>query len=152
MPTRTMPVSGRWTWRCGSSSRTSIRLALPSLVTVCFSLAGGTGSGMVVDLARHLSNVKLGRRIPVIGVGQLPHSGDPEMYRNNPTLYTTLNDLDCMLDDDKNAGVTAVWGDLYRSPFTGGFFVVNPEQSWQRLTAYTTTGEKLRSGRTSRRW
>jgi hypothetical protein len=115
---------------------------LPSIVTVCFSLAGGTGSGMVVDLARHLSNVKLGRRIPVIGVGQLPHSGDPEIYRDSPTLYTTLNDLDCMLDDDKNAGVTAVWGDLYRSPFTGGFFVVNPEQSWQRLTAYTTTGEK----------
>ncbi|MDQ2765089.1 MAG: hypothetical protein M3Y22_16905, partial [Pseudomonadota bacterium] len=41
-----------------------------------------------------------------------------------PTLYTTLNDLDCMLDDDKNTGVTLVWGDLYRSPFTGGFFVV----------------------------
>ena len=116
--------------------------ALPSLVTVCFSLAGGTGSGIVVDLARHLSNVKLGRRIPVIGVGQLPSSGDPETVQNNPTMYTTLNDLDCMLDDDKNAGVTAVWGDLYRSPFTGGFFVVNPEQSWQRLTAYTTTGEK----------
>ncbi|WP_428490294.1 hypothetical protein [Rhodopila sp.] len=115
---------------------------LPSLITVCFSLAGGTGSGMVVDLVRHLSTVKLGRRIPVIGVGQLPHSGDPEIYKNSPTLYTTLNELDCMLDEDKNAGVTAVWGDLYRSPFTGGFFVVNPEQSWQRLTAYTTTGEK----------
>jgi hypothetical protein len=114
---------------------------LPSLVTVCFSLAGGTGSGMVMDMARHLSNVKFGRRIPVIGVGQLPHSGDPEIYRDSATLYTTLNDLDCMLDDDKNAGVTAVWGDLYRSPFTGGFFVVNPEHSWQRLTAYTTTGE-----------
>ena len=114
---------------------------LPSMVTVCFSLAGGTGSGIVVDLARHLSNVKFGRRIPVIGVGQLPSSGDSDIYRNNPTLYTALNDLDCMLDDDKNAGVTAVWGDLYRSPFTGGFFVVNPEQSWQRLTAYTTTGE-----------
>ena len=117
------------------------KAGLPSLITVCFSLAGGTGSGMVVDLARHLSNVKLGRRIPVIGVGQLPHSGDPDTYKNSPALYTTLNDLDCMLDDDKNAGVTAVWGDLYRSPFTGGFFVVNPEQSWQRLTAYTTTGE-----------
>jgi hypothetical protein len=115
---------------------------LPSMVLVCFSLAGGVGSGMVVDLARHLSNVKLGRRIPVIGVGQLSHSGDDPSYHNNPTMYTTLNDLDCMLDDDKNAGVTAVWGDLYRSPFTGGFFVVNPEQSWQRLTAYTTTGEK----------
>lgn len=115
---------------------------LPSLVTVCFSMAGGTGSGIVMDLARHLSNVKFGRRIPVIGVGQLPHSGDSDVYKNNPTLYTTLNDLDCMLDDDKNAGVTAVWGDLYRSPFTGGFFVVNPEQSWERLTAYTTTGEQ----------
>lgn len=115
---------------------------LPSMVMVCFGMAGGTGSGIVVDLARHLSNVKLGRRIPVIGVGQLSHSGDPAEYYNNATQYTTLNDLDCMLDDDKNAGVTAVWGDLYRSPFTGGFFVVNPEQSWQRLTAYTTTGEK----------
>lgn len=117
------------------------KAALPSLVTVCFSLAGGTGSGMVMDMARHLSNVKFGRRIPVIGVGQLPHSGDPEMYQNSASLYTTLNELDCMLDDAKNAGVTAVWGDLYRSPFTGGFFVVNPEHSWQRLTAYTTTGE-----------
>ena len=115
---------------------------LPSMVMVCFGMAGGTGSGMVVDLARHLSNVKLGRRIPVIGVGQLSHSGDPAEYHNNASQYTTLNDLDCMLDDDKNAGVTAVWGDLYRSPFTGGFFAVNPEQSWQRLTAYTTTGEK----------
>ena len=118
------------------------KATLPSIVMVCFGMAGGTGSGIVVDLARHLSNVKLGRRIPVIGVGQLSHSGDPAEYQNNATQYTTLNDLDCMLDDDKNAGVTAVWGDLYRSPFTGGFFVVNPEQSWQRLTAYTTTGEK----------
>src|SRR5262249_17431600 len=50
---------------------------LPSIVLCCFSLAGGTGSGIVVDLARHLSSVKLGRRIPVIGVGQLPNSGDP---------------------------------------------------------------------------
>ena len=118
------------------------KATLPSIVLVAFGMAGGTGSGIVVDLARHLSNVKLGRRIPVIGVGQLSHSGDDSSTHNNATQYTTLNDLDCMLDDDKNAGVTAVWGDLYRSPFTGGFFVVNPEQSWQRLTAYTTTGEK----------
>lgn len=115
---------------------------LPSMVLVPFSMAGGTGSGMVVDLARHLSNVKFGRRIPVIGVGQLSHIGDGEDVHNSPGLYTTLNDLDCMLDDDKNNGVIAVWGDLYRSPFTGGFFVVNPDQSWHRLSSYTTTGEK----------
>lgn len=117
------------------------KAGLPSMITVCFSLAGGTGSGIVVDLARHLSNVKLGRRIPVIGVGQLPHSGDPATYCDAPQLYTALNEIDCMVDDDKNAGVVAVWGDLYRNPFTGGFFVVNPEQSWQRLTSYTTTGQ-----------
>ena len=52
-----------------------------------------------------------------------------------------------MLDDDKNAGCTAVWGDLYRSPFTGGFMVVNPEHSYQRLTSYTKTGEpEVRDG------
>ena len=112
---------------------------LPSLVTVCFSLAGGTGSGMVVDLARHLSSVKLGRRIPVIGVGQLPSSGDGDVGAN---LFPTLNEIDCMLDDDKNVGVCAVWGDLYRSPFTGGFMAVNTEHSWQRLTSYTDAGEK----------
>ena len=112
---------------------------LPSLVMVCCSLAGGTGSGMVVDLARHLSSVKLGRRIPVIGVGQLPSSGDGDV---GPNLFPTLNEIDCMLDDDKNAGVCAVWGDLYRNPFTGGFMAVNLEHSWQRLTSYTQTGEK----------
>jgi hypothetical protein len=110
---------------------------LPSLVLCCFSLAGGTGSGIVVDLARHLSSVKLGRRIPVIGVGQLPSSGDGDV---GPSLFPTLNEIDCMLDDDKNAGVCAVWGDLYRSPFTGGFMAINIEHSWQRLTSYTDAG------------
>ena len=117
------------------------KAALPSMITVCFGMGNGVGSGMVVDLARHLSNIKLGRRIPVIGVGQLPHEGDDEPSCKGATLYTTLNDLDCMLDDDKNGGVTMVWGDLYRSPFTGGFFAVSAEQSWQRLSAYTTTGQ-----------
>jgi hypothetical protein len=117
------------------------------MVLVPFSLAGGTGTGIVVDFARHLSNVKLGRRLPVIGVGQLSSTGDPEVHRETATMYTALNDIDCMLDDDKNNGVMAVWGDLYKNPFTGGFFVVNPEQSWQRLTSYTTTGEqRIRDG------
>lgn len=113
----------------------------PSLVLVCFSLAGGIGGGMAVDLSRHLGTVKLGGRVPVIGVGQLPSSGDPANLQASPRLYATLNDLDCMLDTDKNQAVVDTWGETYRSPFTGGFFVVNPEQSWQRLTAYTTTGE-----------
>jgi len=113
----------------------------PSIIAVCCSLAGGTGSGILVDLARRLANEKLTKDIPVLGVGQLPHTGDPATYKDSAALYTALNDIDCLLDDEKNAAVTARFGDLYKNPFTGGFFVVNPEQSWQRLTAYTTTGE-----------
>ncbi len=116
--------------------------SLPSLITVCFSLAGGLGGGIAIDLARHLSNVKLGRKVPVIGVGQLPSTGDPAALQASPGLYATLNDIDAMLDPEKNATIVATWGDTYQDPFTGGFFVVNPEHSWQRLTAYTTTGEQ----------
>lgn len=112
---------------------------LPSIVLVFFALGGGTGSGMVVDLARHLSNVKLGRRIPVVGVGVLPFSGDPEHHRDG-SMFATLNELDCMLDDAKNQGVMAVWGDLYKNPFTGGFFALPQEPSWQRLSSYTKAG------------
>ena len=115
---------------------------IPSMVKICFGMGEGTGSGMVVDLARHLSSVKLGRRIPVIGVGVLPCSGDPEIHRGG-ILFPTFNELDCMLDEEKNAGVVQVWGDLYRNPFTGGFLAVSSEHSWQRLSRYTDTGEPL---------
>ena len=112
---------------------------LPSMVLCCFAIGDGTGSGIVVDFARHLSNVKLGRRIPVIGVGVLPCSGDPEICRGG-NLFPTFNELDCMLDEDKNQGVMTVWGDLYRNPFTGGFFALSTENSYQRLTKYTDSG------------
>ncbi|MGH3575479.1 MAG: tubulin-like doman-containing protein, partial [Pseudonocardiaceae bacterium] len=114
---------------------------LPSIVLVFFSMAGGTGSGMVVDLARHLSNVKLGRRIPVVGVATMPFSGDEEHAGGKAALFPTINELDCMLDDSKNQGVMAVWGDLYKNPFTGGFLALPQEHSWQRLGSYTKTGQ-----------
>ncbi len=113
---------------------------LPSMVMIFFSLAGGTGSGMVVDLARHVSNVKLGRRLPVIGVAAMPFSGDEEHAGGKAALFPTINEIDCMLDDSKNQGVMAVWGDLYKNPFTGGFLALPQEHSWQRLSQYTKTG------------
>lgn len=48
---------------------------------------------------------------------------------------------DCMLDDQKNQGVMAVWGNLYRNPFSGGFSALPQEHSWQRLGSYTKTGQ-----------
>ena len=96
---------------------------LPSRVMVCFNLAGGTGSGMAADLSRHL-NDKLTKQIPVFGVGQLPHSGDGAPPAG---LFASLSEISSMSQEDDN-------------PFTGGFFVVNTEHSWQRLTSYTETG------------
>ena len=110
--------------------------ALPSRVMVCFNLAGGTGSGMAVDLARDLAS-KLGGGVPVIGVGQMPHSGDGDAPAS---LYASLTEFACMTDDAKNADATK-GEEGYGNPFSGGFFVVNTEHSWQRLTSYTTTGE-----------
>jgi hypothetical protein len=102
----------------------------PSTVLIAFGLAGGTGSGMAIDLARNLSNGKLQRKVQVVGVGQLSHSGDGDYY-NNLTQYMAIEDVDRAM----HAGAA-------ENPFTGGFFVVASEQSWQRLTAYTTTGLK----------
>ncbi len=100
----------------------------PSTVLIAFGLAGGTGSGMAIDLARNLFNDKLQRKIPVVGVGQLSHSGDGE-YFNNLAQYMAIEQIDQVMNSGDN-------------PFTGGFFTVASEQSWQRLTAYTSTGLK----------
>ena len=102
----------------------------PSTVLIAFGLAGGTGSGMAIDLARHLSNGKFNGEVRVVGVGQLSHSGDGEYY-NNLTQYMAIEGVDQAMQ----AGAS-------KNPFTGGFFVVASEQSWQRLSAYTSTGLK----------
>ena len=106
--------------------------ALPSRVMLCFNLAGGTGSGMAPDLARDLAG-KLGGDVPIIGVGQMPHSGDGDAPAS---LYASLSEFASMTDDAKNADAGGSG-----NPFSGGFVVVNTEHSWQRLTSYTTTGE-----------
>jgi hypothetical protein len=53
----------------------------------------------------------------VVGVGVTPTAPDA-------SFFPVINELDCMIDTEKNNGVMAVWGDLYKNPFTGGFFAV----------------------------
>ncbi|WP_214367236.1 hypothetical protein [Pseudonocardia sp. H11422] len=102
------------------------------LVVVPFALGGGVGSGIVVEIARHLSTIKLGRRPWVVGIGVLPSSADaPEVA--DGSFFPAINELDCMIDTEKNNGVMAVWGDLYKNPFTGGFFAV-PQDDVQAFT------------------
>src|SRR5207249_9817137 len=78
------------------------------IVVVVFALGGGTGSGIVVEIARHLSSIKLGRRPWVVGIGVLPCDGD--LVGAVPaSLFPVINELDCMIDAEKNKGVMAVW-------------------------------------------
>ncbi len=113
-----------------------------SVVCIIFGMGGGTGSGIVVDLARHLSNVNFGRRALVLGIGIAPCEGDPEAHRG-PHLFPVLNELDCMGDQSKNEGVIAVWGDLYRNPFTGGFITVPQNHVWEATKDLAATHDRV---------
>jgi Tubulin like len=106
------------------------RASCKSTVLVAFSLAGGTGSGMAFDIARKLGTLGLGDAVRIVGVGQLSHSGDGD-YENSVAQTMTIDDLD-----------RAASGPAAKNPFPGGCFIVSTEHSWQRLTAYTTTGLK----------
>jgi hypothetical protein len=115
------------------------------LVAVVFGMGGGAGSGIVVEIARHLSSIKLGRRPWVVGVGVLPCSGDDAGTRDG-ALFPMINELDCMIDTEKNKGVMAVWGDLYKNPFTGGFFAVPQQEVYDKLGDLTATHDYVDQG------
>ncbi len=113
-----------------------------SVVCIVFGLGDSVGSGIVVDLARHLSNVKFGRRALIQGIGIVPCEGDSEKLRD-ADLFPVLNELDCMLDEEKNAGVVQVWGDLYRNPFTSGFLVVPQQPVWEKTKDIDATRTQI---------
>jgi hypothetical protein len=98
------------------------------LVVIPFSLGDSVGSAIVVEIARHISSIKLGRRPWVVGIGVMPTAPDA-------SFFPVINELDCMIDTAKNNGVMAVWGDLYKNPFTGGFFAV-PEDGVAGLPGF----------------
>ena len=100
-----------------------------SMVAVVFGAGGGTGSGMVVDLARHLSNVVFGRQALTVGIGILPCDGDMPQHRGG-ALFATLNELDCLSDETKNQGVVTACGELFRNPFTAGMILVPQQPAW----------------------
>ena len=100
-----------------------------AMVAVVFGMGGGTGSGIAVDLARHLSSRVFGRRILVTGVGLAPCEGDQPEHRG-AALFPLLNELDCLGDEEKNQGVVASCGELFRNPFTAGFIIVPQQHVW----------------------
>ncbi len=100
------------------------------VVCMVFDMGDGAGGGIVVDAARHLSTVALGRAALTVGIGILPCAGDaPE--RRGGALYACLNELDCFGDEANNEGVVQACGELFRNPFTAGFIVVPQQHVWE---------------------
>lgn len=94
-----------------------------SVVCIVFSLSESVGSGIALDLARHLSSGLFGRRVLVAGIGIAPHpDGDPQDL--GAALSTVFSELDVLCDDTKNKGITLSCGDLFKNPFTAGFIMV----------------------------
>jgi len=112
-----------------------------SMVAIVFGMGGGTGGGIALDLARHLSNRAFGRRILVAGIGIAPCDGDWAGHQG-AALFPLLNELDCLADEAKNQGVVASCGELFRNPFTAGFIMVPQHPGSEASASLTETNSR----------
>jgi hypothetical protein len=75
----------------------------------------------------------------------LPCDGDPDEVWDG-RLFPVINELDCMVDAEKNQGVMTVWGDLYKNPFTAGFFAVPQNAVYERTGDLDATHQAVDAG------
>lgn len=113
-----------------------------AVVCIVFGLGGGTGSGIALDLARHLSNGIFGRRVLVAGIGIAPCDGDAPEH-TGARLFPVLNELDCLCDENKNRGVVQACGDLYKNPFTAGALIVPQQPAWEQTKNLAATHARV---------
>ena len=109
-----------------------------AVVCIVFGLGGGTGSGIALDLARHLSNGRFGRRVLVTGIGIAPCEGDVAAHRGGQ-VFPALNELDCLCDEAQNRGVVQACGELYKNPFTAGFLLVPQQPTFAQTRSLAQT-------------
>ena len=109
-----------------------------AVVCIVFGLGGGTGSGIALDLARHLSNGRFGRRVLVTGIGIAPCDGDVAAHRGGQ-VFPVLNELDCLCDEAQNRGVVQACGELYKNPFTAGFLLVPQQPTFAQTRSLAET-------------
>ena len=113
-----------------------------AVVCIVFGLGGGTGSGIALDLARHLSSGIFGRRVLVTGIGIAPCAGDAPAHRG-AQVFTAMNELDALCDEGQNGGVVQACGELYKNPFTAGFLVVPQQPAFAQTGTLAATHERV---------
>ena len=113
-----------------------------AVVCIVFGLGGGTGSGIALDLARHLSTGLFGRRVLVMGIGIAPCEGDAPVHRGGQ-LFTAFNELDGLCDEGQNRGMVQACGELYKNPFTAGFLCVPQQPAYAQTHDLTATHARV---------
>ncbi len=101
------------------------------IILIIFGLGGGTGSGMVMDFARHLRQA-VGSGIPIIGLCILPCPGDDPPAKGY-SAFNAINEFSLLMNREKNALITNSLGEVYRNPFNSVMFL-------PLMPAYSKTG------------
>jgi len=101
------------------------------IILIVFGLGGGTGSGMVLDFARHLRQA-VGSGVPIIALCVLPCPGDDPPAKGY-SAYNAINELSLLLNREKNAILTHGLSETYRNPFNSVLFL-------PLMPAYSKTG------------
>ncbi|MEM2129694.1 MAG: tubulin-like doman-containing protein [Candidatus Bathyarchaeia archaeon] len=91
------------------------------IILIIFGLGGGTGSGMVIDFAKHLRS-KIGTAIPIIGLAILPSAAD-DLLARGPAPYNSLLEFEMVFNRGLNEVVIEEYGEKYQNPFTAFFFL-----------------------------
>jgi hypothetical protein len=94
-----------------------------SVACIVFALDDSVGSGIALDLARHLSSRLFGRRMLVTGIGIMPQP-DTLTPAKAAELHAVLAELDVLCDHEKNIGIEQSCGGLFKNPFTSGFLAI----------------------------
>ncbi|MGD2201734.1 MAG: tubulin-like doman-containing protein [Candidatus Bathyarchaeota archaeon] len=101
------------------------------IVLIIFGLGGGTGSGVVLDFARHLRS-SVGSGVPIIGMGILPCAGDDPPAKGY-SAFNAIKEFSTVLNRETNEIIVDGLGDVYRNPFNAALFL-------PLMPAYSKTG------------
>jgi len=101
------------------------------IVVIIFGLGGGTGSGIILDFARHL-RASVGSGVPIIGMGILPCAGDDPPAKGY-SGYNAIMEFSTVLNRETNEDIVKGLGEVYRNPFNAMLFL-------PLMPAYSKTG------------
>ena len=104
------------------------------IILIVFGLGGGTGSGMILDFARHLRQA-VGSGVPIMGLCILPCPGDDPPAKGY-SAFNAIKEMNLLINREENEVLVDGLGEVYRNPFNTVMFL-------PLMPAYSKTGNIL---------